>query len=75
MIRAHLEHLCAILFCAVSAALLAVIVVGALVGGARNGLLYYLVLVAAVSFLLGVPYSLRRWWHFATTGKDDWIVY
>lgn len=75
MIRTHLEHLCVTVFCAVVAALLVVIVLsGVLGGGPRNGLLCYILVLAAGSFLTGVPYSLCRWWHFATTGKDDWIV-
>jgi hypothetical protein len=75
VIRAHLEHLCITVFCAVAAALLVVIVFSALLsGGPRNGPLCCVLALAAGSFLTGVPYSLCRWWHFATTGKDDWIV-
>jgi hypothetical protein len=73
--RAHLEHLCVVAFCAVIGALLVVIVFSALLGGGpRNGPLYAILALMAGAFLTAVPYSLCRWWHFATTGRSDWIV-
>jgi hypothetical protein len=75
VIRAHLVHLCVTLFSAVVGALLVVIVSSALLGGGpRNGLLYVVLALTAAAFLTAVPYSLCRWWHFATTGRDDWIA-
>jgi hypothetical protein len=73
--RAHVEHLCLTAFCAMVGALLVVVVSSALLGGGpRNGPLYFVLAVTAAVFLTAVPYSLCRWWHFATTGRDDWIV-
>lgn len=75
VIRAHLEHLCVAAFCIVASALLAVIVLGGLVGGGpRNGPLYFVLLLTAGAFLAAVPYALCRWWHYATTCKIDWFV-
>lgn len=75
MIRAHLEHLCVTIFCAVVGALLVVVVFSVLLGGSpRNGPLYFFLLLTGGAFLTAVPYSLCRWWHFATTGRDAWIV-
>jgi hypothetical protein len=73
--RAHLEHLCVTVFCAMVGALLVVIVFSALLGGGpRNGPFYLVLVLTAGAFLTAVPYSLCRRWHFATTGRDDWIV-
>jgi hypothetical protein len=75
MTRAHLEHLCVTIFSAVVGALLVVIVSSALLGGGpRNGPFYVVLALTAAAFLTAVPYSLCRWWHFATTGRDAWIV-
>ena len=74
-IRAHLVHLCAILVCTVVGTLLAVIGLAELpVGGRGHGLLAVVLALAAGAFLTGVPYCLCHWWHFVTTGRDDWMV-
>ncbi len=75
MIRAHVEHLCAILSCTVLGALLGIVVLAELPAGGRgNGPLAVVLALAAGAFLIGVPYCLCRWWHFVLTGRDDWMV-
>jgi hypothetical protein len=74
-IRAHVEHLCATLSCAVVGILLGVVVLAELLAGGRgNGPLAVVLTMAAGACLIGVPYCLCRWWHFATTGRDDWMA-
>ena len=75
MIRAHVEHLGAILYCAIVGTLLGVIVLAELLAGGRgNGPLAVILALAAGASLTGVPYYVCRWWHFTTTGSDDWMV-
>jgi hypothetical protein len=74
-IRAHVEHLCAILSCIVVGILLGVIVLAELlIGGRGNGPLVVVLTMASGACLTGVPYCVCRWWYFATTGRDDWMV-
>jgi hypothetical protein len=63
------------LSCIVIGTLLGVIVLAELLAAGRgNGLLAVILMMASVAFLIGVPYCLCRWWHFVTTGRDDWMV-